>query len=630
MSPKLGELFSSILGTDTDEALLTSSVSVCDIDAQKRKLFLKLESDSYIKSQNIVKFKSDCINGLQLKSIDIDVKYGKDSFCLEALLDIIDKLQKTSALFNGYLNRAEYSLDGQKFEITLKYGGAETIKNSGFSEKLTALVKRTFEIDLTVIINGEEIGEQLPPPIQEEPKVPVKAEEKPKVEEKHYDYIPKDGLPIYVESAKQFYGRRLETNFKPIIEITPEDTRVCVYGEVFELDIAPTKRGDKQRVNFNVSDHTNAVSVKMLVDNDRINQLEPLKNGTWIILNGDYEFDDWAKEFIVKPRAMATVQKYEHKEAYDGPARVELHAHTNMSSKDAIASGEALVKQAYKLGHKAIAITDHGVVQAFPSAAKAVSGIKKDGGDFKVIYGVEAYFVNDQKHGTDFASIYKEGNVHHQILLVKSLEGLKNLYKLVSTAHLDNFYKRPITTKSELDKHREGLIVGSACEQGELYKAIIDGKSDEELIEIASYYDYLEIQPLGNNEFMLRKSKEVLVDKKTGLTKQNRFKHVKDIEVIKDFNRKVVEIADKLGKMVVATGDVHFLKKEDDIIRKILMAGQGYEDFDLQAPLYLKNTPEMLRDFDYFGERAEEFVIENPTKIANMIDDDIIPVPKGN
>ncbi len=630
MSPKLGELFSGILGKEADEALSTSSVAVCDIDAEKRRLTLKLESNSYIKFGNIVKFKSDCINGLKLKGIDVEVKYSRESFCLEALLDIVEKVQKTSALFSGYLNRAEYSLNNTNFEITLKFGGAETVKNSGLAEKIAVLVKKDFGIDINVSINGEEVGEELPPPVIEEPQKPIKAEEKPKVEEKHYDYIPQDGLPIYVESARQFYGRRLETNFKRIIDITPEDTRICVYGEVFGLEMLPTKKGDKQRVNFNVSDHTNAVSVKMLVDNDAVKNLEPLKNGTWIILNGDYEFDDWAKDFIVKPKAMASVQKYEVKENYDGPARVELHAHTNMSSKDATSSGEALVKQAYKLGHKAIAITDHGVVQAFPSAAKAVSGIKKDGGEFKVIYGVEAYFVNDQKHGTDFASIYKEGNVHHQILLVKNLEGLKNLYKLVSTAHLTNFYKRPITTKTELDKHREGLIIGSACEQGELYKAIIDGKSDDELIEIASYYDYLEIQPLGNNEFMLRKSKEVLVDKKTGITKQNRFKHVTNIEVIKDFNRKVVEIADKLGKPVVATGDVHFLRKEDEIIRKILMAGQGFEDFDLQAPLYLKNTPEMLKDFEYFGERAEEFVITNPGKIADMIDEDIIPVPKGN
>ena len=629
MSPKLRELFSNIVA---DEALALSSVASCDIDTENRLMKLELESETYIKTEEITRFKNDCVTALKLKNLDIDIRFKKEALCIEALLDTVEAVKKTSALLSGYLNRAEFSFDGKVFSITLKYGGAETIRKSGFDKNIIAMVLRDFEAEISVIIKGEEQGEELPPPPREKPRAKVQENKKSQEaeEEKEYDYIPKDGLPIYVESAKQFYGRRLETNFKPIINITPEDTKICVYGEVFELEILPTKRGDKQRISFSVSDHTNAVTVKMLMDNNRMNQLEPLKNGAWIILNGDYEFDDWAKDFIVTPRAMAQVQKYEPKETYDGPARVELHAHTNMSSKDAIASGAELVKQAYKFGHKAVAITDHGVVQAFPSAAKAVNDIRKNGGEFKVIYGVEAYFVNDEKHGNDFASIYKDGNVHHQIILVKNLEGLKNLYKLVSTAHLNNFYKRPITVKSELDKHREGLILGSACEQGELYKAIIDGKSDDELLEIAEYYDYLEIQPLGNNEFMLRKSKENLVDKKTGAVKQNRFKHVTSIEVIKDFNRKVVSIADKLGKPVVATGDVHFLKKEDEVIRKILMAGQGYEDFDLQAPLYLKNTPEMLSDFDYFGERAEEFVITNPNKIADMIDEDIIPVPKGN
>ena len=150
-------------------------------------------------------------------------------------------------------------------------------------------------------------------------------------------------------------------------------------------------------------------------------------------------------------------------------------------------------------------------------------------------------------------------------------------------------------------------------------------------MRIAKYYDYLEIQPLGNNEFMIRDSqKPDKEDKKTGDTIPNRFRHVVSYDVIKEFNRTVVSLGDELGIPVVATGDVHFLKKEDEIIRKILMAGQGYEDFDLQAPLYLKTTDEMLEDFSYFGDRAREFVIDNPNKIAEMVDGDVIPVPEGN
>ena len=329
---------------------------------------------------------------------------------------------------------------------------------------------------------------------------------------------------------------------------------------------------------------------------------------------------------------MALLQKYEETDSHEGEKRVELHCHTNMSAKDAVSSAADIVNRAYKWGHKAVAITDHGVVQSYPAAAGAVKSIRKGGGQFKVIYGVEAYFVDDINNditGLNAKQIAKYRS--HQIILVKNLTGLKNLYQLVSDAHLNNFKGKPITLRSKLDTLREGLIIGSACELGELYKAIVDEKPEEELLRIAEYYDYLEIQPIGNNAFMVRESMAPdKKDKKTGAVIPNRFRKVTSEEVIKDFNRKVVELADKLGKPVVATGDVHFLKKSDDIIRKILMAGQGFDDFDNQAPLYLKTTDEMLSDFDYFGERAKEFVIDNPNKIADMIDDDVIPVPDGN
>ena len=244
---------------------------------------------------------------------------------------------------------------------------------------------------------------------------------------------------------------------------------------------------------------------------------------------------------------------------------------------------------------------------------------------------MEGYFVDDTDLDIEKANA-KQIKRYHQIILVKNLVGLKNLYKLVSDAHINNFKGRPLTLKSKLDELREGLIVGSACEAGELFQAILENKPEEELLRIADYYDYLEIQPLGNNEFMVRES--TLPDKKDkkGNITPNPFRHITSVEILKDYNRKIVEIADKLGKPVVATGDVHFLKKSDEIIRKILMAGQGYEaeDFDYQAPLYFKTTKEMLNDFSYFGDRAKEFVIDNPQKIADMVSGDVIPVPEGN
>ena len=328
---------------------------------------------------------------------------------------------------------------------------------------------------------------------------------------------------------------------------------------------------------------------------------------------------------------MAVLQSYTETDDYEGEKRVELHCHTNMSEKDAVSSAESIVEQAFKWGHKAVTITDHGVVQAYPAAAGAVKKIRKSGGEFKLIYGVEAYFTDDTKQ--DISNLNaKQIKRYHQIILVKNLVGLKNLYKLVSDAHINNFKGRPLTLRSKLDQLREGLIVGSACEAGELFQAIFENKPEEELLKIADYYDYLEIQPLGNNEFMVRESTMPDKKDKKGNVIPNRYRHVTSVEVLKNYNRKIVELADKLGKPVVATGDVHFLKKSDEIIRKILMAGQGYEaeDFDFQAPLYFKTTKEMLEDFSYFGDRAKEFVIDNPRKIADMISDDVIPVPEGN
>ena len=502
----------------------------------------------------------------------------------------------------------------------------------------------------------------------------------------------------------------------------------------------------------------------------------------------------------MRPRAIATVELV--KVVDDAlEKRVELHLHTSMSDMDGMTPAAALIKQAHQWGQKAVAITDHGVAQAFPEAMNTVEAIRKEDPEFKVLYGTEAYFVNDlvpavsggsqqplsgdficfdlettglsaqndriteigavrlhngeitdrfdifvdperpipekitqltsitnemvagapkeaealeqffqfcgedavlvahnasfdasfvraalQRQGKPFENTYidtvtmarsllpdlkkatldsvanylklkpfhhhraeddaavlgdiflnflerlkHDHNIHrvdeingalaggdpkklrpyHMILLVKNHTGLKNLYRLISEGHLNYFYRNPRTPKSLLNKYREGLLVGSACEAGELFRAVVKGESFDNLCKIASYYDYLEIQPLGNNMFMVR----------NGDT---------DVEGLREYNRTIVRIGEKLNKPVVATCDVHFKDPKDADFRRVIMGGRGFDDADQQAPLYMRTTPEMLKEFSYLGEeKAFEVVVKNPSKIADQIDY-IRPVPMGN
>ncbi len=236
-------------------------------------------------------------------------------------------------------------------------------------------------------------------------------------------------------------------------------------------------------------------------------------------------------------------------------------------------------------------------------AHRALDDVKTLVSVFKIM--IEKAKDKEAKTVEDFDNVFdtdfKKLPSYHAIILAKNYVGLKNLYKLVSYSHLNYFYKKPRILKSMFNQYREGLILGSACEAGELYRAIVANKSEEEIEEIANYYDYLEIQPLGNNEYMLR---EGMVDSK---------------EMLENFNKKIVDLGEKLNKPVVATCDVHFMDPQDEIYRRILQAGQKYDDADMQAPLYLRTTEEMLEEFSYLGEeKAYEVVVTNTNLIAEM------------
>ena len=636
-TPRFLDIFSLYFDQPLNEVLSDAVLTKCSLDIDSRSLNILIGSKVYITRENRNKIYSALKSALNLTVCQVDYKFENTAFCEGACSDLTEELKLQNAVLNGYFNGAEYALSDGSVTITLKHGGYNAIVASGFYNRFKALIKERFGVDVTVEFCGqlEDTEIELPPapePIIRENKPPQKTQEPKKISFEKRNDKPENGI-VYLDNPKLFYGRKINTDVKSMISITPEDSEICCWGQVFGVEVKKinTRRGEANIINFSFSDFTNSLGVSVFADPKKMDNFAEIKNGNFLLINGIQEFDNFKKEFVLKPTAMAVLQSYTETDDYEGEKRVELHCHTNMSEKDAVSSAESIVEQAFKWGHKAVAITDHGVVQAYPAAAGAVKKIRKSGGEFKLIYGVEAYFTDDTKQ--DISNLNaKQIKRYHQIILVKNLVGLKNLYKLVSDAHINNFKGRPLTLRSKLDELREGLIVGSACEAGELFQAIFENKPEEELLKIADYYDYLEIQPLGNNEFMVRESTMPDKKDKKGNVIPNRYRHVTSVEVLKNYNRKIVELADKLGKPVVATGDVHFLKKSDEIIRKILMAGQGYEaeDFDFQAPLYFKTTKEMLEDFSYFGERAKEFVIDNPQKIADMISDDVIPVPEGN
>ena len=401
----------------------------------------------------------------------------------------------------------------------------------------------------------------------------------------------------------------------PIGEVTSESGNVVIEGELFNKDCRTTKNDSKLASLF-VTDKRTSICVKAFVLNEKWDDIEKhLKDGDGVRIQGMAQWDRFDNCVTIMADSIEKVAKKQRKDTYP-EKRVELHAHTKMSAMDGLNEVADLVKTAAAWGQPAVAITDHGVVQSFPDAAKTakkLAGDKENPVNIKIIYGMEGYVFDDADcHNEDGTIEYKKKTTNHIILIARTQEGLKNIYKLVSYSHLQYFYKRPRLPKSVIEQHREGLIIGSACEAGEVYRAVAAGKSQEELEKVASFYDYLEIQPLINNQFMIDQGM------------------VKGQEELREHNRTIVALADKMGKPVVATTDAHYKEPEAAIYRNILMAGMGFKDAENGQGLYLRTTDEMMEEFSYLGEEtARRVVIENTNKIADMVDDGIMPVPKG-
>lgn len=730
------------------------------------------------------------LNRVSIVVVESSVSIGADEFIKSHWEDLKKVIIANNPSFTGFLMDTVIQHDNNIIKLMVSSKEAESYLISKKCHDIVAqYIKDYFNINSRVLIcfNGEEQiceDEYLKCYFEEEDKIVAEAL-KPKKGDNGKAKERKDAVIM---------GRTFSDIPVSIASIAEDSGRVAIQGSIFNTEVKTLNNG-KTIIIFNITDYTNSITAKIFIreESDTAKLVENITNGRYVRIKGDIQYDQYIKELVIFPNSIVEAEKTVRLDNSE-EKRIELHAHTGMSAMDGICSAADLVKRAKEWGHKAIAITDHGVVQAYPEAYEAS---KKHG--IKVIYGVEGYYVNDgvpivynsdsrsfddefivfdiettglsaikdriteigavkikqgrqvdrfselinpeipipenitkltgitnamvrdketikyilpkflefvgdspvvahnagfdcgfiktkakelglnvnniiidtlqlsrillpdlkrhklnlvceylgislenhhraaddaeatarmmlkfieimkDKGINDIAEInklsageasYKTQESYHMILLVKNMTGLKNLYKLISMSHLNFFYKKPRLPKSLLMQYREGLIIGSACEAGEIFRNILSNLDENAIIENARFYDYLEIQPNGNNEFLLR---------------NGRLSNKGELETI---NRRIVELGRKLNKPVVATGDVHFLEPEDEIYRRIIMAGQGYSDADEQAPLYFKSTDEMLEEFKYLGsETAYEAVVRNPNKILEQIED-IIPIPE--
>ena len=407
--------------------------------------------------------------------------------------------------------------------------------------------------------------------------------------------------------GNRILGRPINDAPAPITSISVDSGQVTIEGMMFRKE-ARTIKNNKKLVSLLITDKITSICVKIFASEEKWNEIDGALNaGDYVKIRGNAEFDTFENILVLMGKDIEKTEERIGRLDTCEKKRVELHAHTKMSAMDGLNEISDMIKTAARWGQKAIAITDHGVVQAFPDAEKTVKKAKLD---MRIIYGLEGYLYDDSKDMGKKID-YKSKGTNHVIILARTQEGLKNLYRLVSVSHLEYFYKKPRIPKSVLSFHRNGLIIGSACEAGEVYQSILHKMPEEEIEKIADYYDYLEIQPLVNNQF--------LIDNGT----------VDGAEGLKEINRKIIALGKKLGKPVAATCDAHYAEPEEALYRKILMAGQGYKDIEGDQGLHLRTTDEMLKEFEYLGaELANEVVIEATNRIAEMIEK-VVPVPSG-
>ena len=821
---------------NTENIIKEAKILELNLIKKANVLEIDLESENYLEIKELWYFEKFLKERFQFSNIDIKIKYSEN-----VTIKPIEKewenlicymVHKYPLMRPMILLKSTIEVTNNKIIVSMKIKGAEFLIARKLDRELERVISNLFgysyKVEFVENINEEDakaleqrreqsknmaiqralehmaIGEQIAEEMANKNNQKMQ-ENKPKKEtfdEKNMPPIPPppDMPPVLEEPEEEtplICGRNpnLRTNIIKVIDISPDDDMAAISGEILKGSIEEKElKSGKFLISFNVYDGTSTITCKIFAKPEEKQRIiTRLSSSKGVKLEGKSGISNFTHEMEILANVVIETEGIKRQVRQDLAEikRVELHMHTQMSQMDAMTSATDLIKRAMKWGWKSLAITDHGVVQAFPEAHKLLG---LDNPDMKIIYGVEAYLVPDgspvvvNDKGQDIDTTYcvldlettglsaktekiteigimkiKDGKVieefsefvnpekpipqrvqeitnitddmvkdapkieelfpkilefikgtvlvahnatfdigflktiarnlgyefdytyvdtlplarklypelkkhklgkiadhlkikvevahralddvdttvkvlremmktlkergaktvgdialkcedekakseeykrlqpYHAIILAKNYVGLKNLYKLVSISHLKYFYKKPRILKSLYKQYSEGLILGSACEAGELYQAIELGRSDEEIEEIANDYDYLEIQPIGNNEFLVR----------NGI--------VKDEESLKDINRKIVSLGEKLNKLVVATCDVHFMDPQDEVYRRILEAGQGYKDADNQAPLYLRTTNEMLEEFKYLGEeKAYEVVVTNTNKVADM------------
>ena len=603
------EIFGEYISTEKYRGMLKNTLFT-DLNINKENMTLTalLHIDTFDNIMCLKAVANEIKSALQLKSVEFEYVLPPEALKTECFPMLLKVVKKNVPQTNGFLDDIETKFVGDVFTINFLKQGRDICENAGAHKFLEEYVLQHFDRKITVELIGQDSDADEFLKKQQEID---RANQPVKPPEVNPNF---DGVPLDFNTVKTIYGAFKYAKPKPMSEVSYDDGEIIVWGDVFKYEKRETKDGKRYIIEFNITDNTGSYSCKFFDLKEQLEYLDSkIKDGVTVIVRGVITYDDYKKDYIIKANSISTIDKIEETDEAE-EKRVELHLHTNMSAMDAMSSAKSIVKTAMKWGHKAIAITDHGCVQAFPEACNTARG-----SGFKIIYGCECYLVNDINDDGSKKSLeeIKADRYFHCILLVKNKVGLKNLYKLVSRSNIDYFHKKPRMPKSLIDEMREGLIIGSACSEGELYHAFLKNESHEKLKEIASFYDYLEIQPVGNNEYMI-------------LSQRDGCENINSFEDIQRINRAIINLGDELGKKTVATGDVHFLKKTDSKFRAILQAGQGFGDADNQPPLYLKTTQEMLDDFAYLGEdTAKEVVITNTNIIADMIEPDILPIPDG-